>query len=430
MIPRYTRPEMERIWSDHHTLELWLQVEIAVAEARNVLGEVPDWAMPAIQGATFDLDRVRGFEEQTHHDMTAFLRSVHEGLGDAGRYVHAGLTSSDVKDTALSLQMIESLASIQGELERLRSTVGRLALEHRQTVMMGRTHGVHSEPITFGFKLAVWYDELGRAASRFGGLRSEVGVAKLAGAVGTHSNVSPAVESIAAACLGLRPGAAETQVIQRDRHARYVLELAVLASTLDKIATEIRSLQRTEICEVQEPFAESQEGSSAMPHKRNPILCERVTGLARILRGYAAPALENMVLWNERDISNSSAERVMLPDASALVDYMLALTGRVLTGLKVFPDRMKSNLDQSRGQVYSQRVLQGLIESGLSRQQAYRIVQRDALAALDNDMSFYDVLLDDPEVVNHIPPNRLHGLFDPGHFLANVDETFRRVGLL
>ena len=430
MVPKYTRPEMGRVWSIQHTFELWLKVEIAATEAWNEIGEVPAWALDSIRDASFDVQDIARYEDEVQHDVIAFLQSVNDGLGDAGRYVHFGLTSNDVKDTALSLQLIEALDVIISGVEALRSTIGSLAVTHRDTLMMGRTHGIHAEPITFGFKLAVWFDDLRRELDRLQRVRDEVAVAKIAGAVGTHSNVPPQVEEIAARNLDLRPARAETQVVQRDRHAQFVLEMGLLASTLDKMATEIRTLQRTEIREVQEPFGEKQAGSSAMPHKRNPNLCERITGLARLLRGYAGPALENVVLWNERDISNSSLERVMLPDASIAADYIVALFNRVMSGLTVFPERMRENVEATRGLVFSQRVLRALIESGLSREAAYRIVQADSLRAFDEDTSFEVLLLANPEVRQFLSPEGLEKLFDYAHFTQNIDVTFERVGLL
>ena len=429
MVPKYTRPGMGRIWSSRRTFELWLKVEIAVAEAWNEAGEVPDWAVDAIRGASFDEQDIARNEEDTQHDIIAFLKSVNDGLGDAGRYVHFGLTSNDIKDTALSLQMIEALDLITADVEGLRATVGTLAVEHRHTLMIGRTHGIHAEPITFGFKLAVWFDDLLRAMERLRRVREDIAVAKLAGAVGTHSNVPPGVEETAAARLGLLPARAETQIVQRDRHAQFVLELALLGSVIDKMATEIRTLQRTEIREVQEPFGEKQAGSSAMPHKRNPNLCERITGLARLLRGYTTPALENVVLWNERDISNSSLERVVLPDASAAADYMICLFDRVMSGLIVFPERMRKNVEATHGLIFSQRVLRALIEKGMSRESAYGIVQKDSLRAFDEDTSLESLLASNPDVQQALSRDALHELFDYGHFTRNIDATFERVGL-
>ena len=429
VIPKYTRPTMGAIWSYGHTLELWLQVEVAVAAAWNSMGHVPDRALAAIRQSTFDEEEIARYEEDVQHDLIAFLLSVNDGLGDAARFLHIGLTSNDVKDTALSLQLVESLREITKELEALRSTIRRLAIDHKKTLMMGRTHGVHAEPITFGFKAAVWYSSLGRSLDRLAQLSTEIAVAKLAGAVGTHSNVPPEVEEFAARELGLCVAPAETQVIQRDRHARYVLELGVLGSVIDSIATEIRMLQRTEVREVQEPFGEAQAGSSAMPHKRNPVLCERLTGLARLLRGFSGPALENVVLWGERDISNSSLERVMLPDASMAADYAVALLNRILTGLTVFPDRMKANMESTHGLVFSQRVVQALVDSGLPRDEAYRIVQRDSLRAFDDDTTFESILSADAEIHDYLSGDEIRSLFDYGHFERNIDATYKRLGL-
>lgn len=420
---------MDSIWSTQHTYELWLRVEIAVAEAWHDVGEVPETALESIRAATFNEADIARHETEVQHDLIAFLRSMNDGLGDAGRFVHLGLTSNDVKDTALSLQLLESCDLIIEGLETLRFTIRRLALDHRSSLMMGRTHGVHAEPITFGFKLAVWYMDLERCLAKLRDLRSQLGVAKIAGAVGTHSNVPPHVEESAAQILGLNPSAAETQVIQRDRHARYVLELAVLGSVLDKFATELRTLQRTEIREVQEPFGERQAGSSAMPHKRNPNLSERISGLARVLRGYAPPMLENIVLWDERDISNSSVERVVLPDASALADYMLHLMNHIFSGLVVFPERMRRNIEVTKGLVFSQRVLRALLDAGMSRSDAYAVVQENSLTAFDTETPLVTLLEADTRVRSLLSKDKLQDLFDYGWFTQNIDVTFERAGL-
>jgi len=405
---------MGRVWSNEHTFELWLAVEVAVAEAWHEAGEVPDWAIEKIRTATCDEDEIARHEEEVQHDVIAFLRSVNDGLGEANRFVHLGLTSNDVKDTALSLQMIEAIDLIVEGVATLHETMG---------------HGIHAEPITFGFKLAVWCDDLRRSLDHLTAVRSDLGVAKIAGAVGTHSNVPVEIEVATARILNLSVSAAETQVVQRDRHARFVLELCVLASVLDKMATEIRTLQRTEFGEVREPFGEKQAGSSAMPHKRNPILSERVSGLARLVRGYAVPALENIVLWNERDITNSSMERVLLPDICTALDYMLYIFNRVMSGLSVFPDRMRENLEATHGVVFSQRVLRALLDSGLSRDDAYKVTQRASLAAFDERRNFSDLLAEEPEVAARLTPEVVADLFDYSHFVRNIDETFRRVGL-
>src|SRR5579859_3722985 len=352
---------MGHIWSDENKYACWLRVEIAVAEAWSEEGRVPVEALPAIRAATFDLARIAEIEEETQHDVIAFLRNLAETAGPDTRWIHLGLTSSDVVDTALALQLVESVDLLLADIDLLAAALATRALEHKRTVMIGRTHNVHAEPITFGHKLAVWYAEIQRHRTRLCQARGEIAVAKIAGAVGTHANVPPWVEERVAERLNLVADPAATQVVQRDRHASYVLELALLASSLDKFSTELRSLQHTEILEVEEPFGAKQQGSSAMPHKRNPILNERVSGLARVMRGYAVPALENVVLWHERDISNSSVERVVLPDASVLIDYMLHLMTRIVNGMVVHEERMAENLDSSLGLYFSEKVLLALI---------------------------------------------------------------------
>jgi adenylosuccinate lyase len=421
---------MGRIWSAEHRYECWLQVEIAVAEAWSEAGTVPIEALTAIRGATFDIKRIAEIEEETQHDVIAFLRNLEESVGPEARWIHLGLTSSDVIDTALSLQLVESIDVLTEDVADLRDVLGKQALRYRTTLMMGRTHGVHAEPITFGHKLAVWYAEVDRHRQRLEEVGKEIRVAKIAGAVGTHANVPPAIEERVAKRLGLEPERAATQVIQRDRHATYVLELALLASSLDKIATELRNLQHTEILEVEEPFRAGQQGSSAMPHKRNPILNERISGLARVVRGYAVPALENVVLWHERDISNSSAERVVLPQASILVDYMLALLTRILRDMKVNDVRMRTNLEASHGLVFSEKILTTLIATGMSRQAAYEVVQRNAMRSWREEKPFRAVLEGDLEVMGRIGPHELDRLFDMSTFLAYIDTTFERLGLL
>lgn len=430
MIEKYTRPEMGRIWSDENKYRCWLRVEIAVAEAWAAEGRVPTEALPAIRGATFDLDRIADIEAETQHDVIAFLRNLAETVGPDARWIHLGLTSSDVVDTALALQLAESSDILLQDVDNLRSILGELALRYRHTVMMGRTHNVHAEPITFGYKLAVWYAEMGRHRERLERVRCEVAVAKIAGAVGTHANVPPEIEERVARQLGLTPEPVSTQVVQRDRHAVYVLELALLASSLDKMATELRNLQHTEILEVEEPFRKGQQGSSAMPHKRNPILNERVSGLARVVRGYTVPALENIVLWHERDISNSSVERVVLPDASILVDYMLATLEGVLRGLTVNTERMDRNVEAARGLFFSEKVLTALVEAGLPRPDAYTIVQRDAMRSWRTGEALHAVLEQDAEVTAYLSPDDLDNLFDMAGFLRYIDTGFERLGLI
>ena len=428
MVPKYTRPEMGRIWSSQHMYDLWLKVEVAVAEAWFEQGDVPDWAMDAIRRSSFVEDDIARYEDEVQHDVIAFLRSVNDSLPEAGRFVHLGLTSNDVKDTALSLQILEALDVILDGVRKLRETIGKLAVQHRDTIMMGRTHGIHAEPVTFGFKLAVWYDDLSRSLAALERIKSDIAIAKVSGAVGTHSNVPVAIETRTAELLGLKVSPAETQVVQRDRHARFVLELTVLASVLDKMATEIRTLQRTEIGEVREPFGEKQAGSSAMPHKRNPILSERVSGLARLVRGYAVPALENIVLWNERDLTNSSLERVLLPDVCIAVDYMLHIFDRVMSGLVVLTDRMRANVDATHGVIFSQRVLRALLDTGMSRDDAYKVTQTAALRAFDEDRSFAE-LLQENGAGPILSSEDFADLFDYSHFVRHIDETFERTGL-
>jgi adenylosuccinate lyase len=428
-IEKYTRPEMGRIWSSEHKYACWLRVEIAVAESWAEAGRVPLEALPAIRAATFSLSRILEIEEETQHDVIAFLRNLAETVGEEARWIHLGLTSSDVVDTALALQLVDSVDLLIHDLEELRSAIGRRAREYRDAIMIGRTHNVHAEPITFGFKLAVWFGEMERHIRRLRWVRTEVAVAKIAGAVGTHANVPPSVEERVAESLGLVAEEGATQVVQRDRHATYVLELALLASSLDKIATELRNLQHTEILEVEEPFRKGQQGSSAMPHKRNPILNERISGIARVVRGYAVPALENIVLWHERDISNSSVERIILPDASTLVDYSLGLMTTIVSTMQVNEERMRRNLDSSHGLFFSEKVLTGLIEAGLSRPDAYALVQRNAMESWRTGEPFREVIERDDAVTQRLSKTALDAIFDPTPFLEHIETTFVRVGL-
>jgi adenylosuccinate lyase len=421
---------MRHVWSTQRKYECWLRVEIAVAEAWAEAGRVPAEALPGIRQASFDLQRIAVIEEETQHDVIAFLRNLEETIGPDARWIHLGLTSSDIIDTALALQLVESVRVLQRDVEDLRAALAASAQRYRHTIMMGRTHNVHAEPITFGHKLAVWYAELGRHQERLNWVCAEIAVAKIAGAVGTHTNVAPEIEERVARALGLTPEPAATQVVQRDRHACYVFELALLASSLDKIATELRNLQHTEILEVEEPFAAGQQGSSAMPHKRNPILNERISGLARVVRGYAVPALENVVLWHERDISNSSVERVILPDASTLVDYMLALMTSVITKLTVDEERMLANVSASHRLYFSEHVLTALIDRGLGRQQAYALVQRNAMKSWQSGEDFESVLAADPDITRLLPTVQLAAIFDLSRFTRYVDTAFERLGLL
>ena len=429
MIERYSRPEMARLWSAERKVDLWLDVEIAVCEAWAAVGAIPADALQRIRAAKVDLRRMAEIERETEHDVIAFLRALGESIGAESRFVHLGLTSSDVVDTALSLQIVAAIDVLLRDVARLEEVLTGLALEHRDTVTIGRTHGVHAEPTTFGLKLAVWVDEARRAARRLRFAREEMAVGKLAGAVGTHANLPPAIEEDACRRLGLQPVAAGTQVIQRDRHATFMAVLGIIAASLEKMATEIRHLQRTEVREAEEPFRPGQQGSSAMPHKRNPILSERVCGLARVVRGYVAPALDNVVLWHERDISHSSAERVIVPDACLALDYAIDLLTTVLVGLRVDWERMRINVGLTGGLIFSQRVLLALVEAGMDRQEAYKIVQDSAMRAWDEGLSFRDLLAVDPRVAALLTPHQLDDLFDIEYHLRYVDVAYERLGI-
>lgn len=429
VIEKYTRPEMGQIWSAENKYRCWLEIEIAVAEAWASAGRVPPEALPAIRAATFDLNRIAEIEEETQHDVIAFLRNLGERIGPEARWVHLGLTSSDVIDSALALQLVQSTDLLLRDVDELRSVLGEAAVRFRDTLMMGRTHNVHAAPITFGYKLAVWYAEMGRHRTRLESVRKEIGVIKIAGAVGTHASVPPEIEEAVCRHFGLRPEEASTQVVQRDRHATYVLEIALLASSMDKISTELRSLQHTEIREVEEPFRRGQQGSSAMPHKRNPILNERISGIARVLRGYAVPALENVILWHERDISNSSVERVILPDASTLVDYAISLLSQIVRDMTVDEKRMALNVESSHRLFYSEQVLTMLIDKGLTRTEAYELVQRSAMKSWQGGEDFRQVLEADPDVTSRFTKQELDAIFDMSTFLQHIQTAFERVGL-
>lgn len=429
MIERYSRPRMKRVWSDENKFDKWLEVEIAVCRAWAELGVIPKEALGRIEQARYSLEGIQRHFQETRHDMTAFLRSLAENLGEEARFVHFGLTSSDVMDTALSLQLKEAGEILEEDLDEALEAVAEKAREHKYTVMIGRTHGVHAEPITFGLKLALWAEELKRHRERLRQAREMVLVGKISGAVGTYATVPPEVERLACSYLGLKPAPVSSQIIQRDRHAQFVLTLALLGASLEKFAVEIRGLQRTEVGEVAEPFAPGQTGSSAMPHKRNPELCERICGLSRILRGHAITALENIALWHERDISHSSAERIILPDSCLALDYMLGLFVYIMRNLEVYPERMQRNLNLTRGLIFSQRVLLALIEKGMGRQEAYGLVQEKALRAWEEERGFFELLKEDPRITAALPPEELEKLFDYSFFLRYVDTIFQRLGL-
>ena len=431
MIDRYTRPAMGRIWSEQAKYEAWLRVELAVSEAFARRGRIPGDAMARIrERARVDVARILEIQARVKHEMIALLTSLEEQLGADSRFVHIGLTSSDVWDTATALQLRDAADLLIAGQERVRAAVRTLALRHKDTLTVGRTHGVHAEPTTFGLKAALWYTEAGRNLDRLRRAREIVSVGQISGAVGTFAHVDPDLEDEVCRDLGLVPAAVSNQVIQRDRHAEFCAMLAVVAASLEKIALEIRHLQRTEVLEAEEPFSEGQKGSSAMPHKRNPELAERICGLARLVRTNALAALENVALWHERDISHSSVERVILPDSTIVLDYVLDLAAFVLEGLAVYPDRMAENLERSHGLVYSQRVLLRLTDAGLPRQQAYEIVQKNAMRAWKERRSFEALLAGDPDVTQHLSPAELKECFDPSWYLRNVDAIFRRAGLV
>ena len=429
MIPRYTRPEMGRIWSEEHKLELWLKVELAACEAWAALGVIPESDMEAIRQATVQPERMGQLLAETHHDMISFTRSVAEQLGEPGRWIHLGLTSSDVLDTALSLQVQEAADILGADLEALEAALSEQAVRYKYTPMIGRTHGIHAEPTTFGHKMAVFVAQARRDRERLARAREELCVGKMSGAVGTHAHVPAEVEEIALSRLGLFPAEATTQILQRDRHAHLLCTLAVIAATLEQQTTEIRALQRTEIGEAMEPFAPGQQGSSAMPHKRNPELCERVCGLARLIRGHAVTALENVALWHERDISHSSTERIILPDAFIALDYMLHVFTGVIRDLDVYPDAMERNLDLTRGLVYSGRVLLALVEAGMDRQEAYRLVQEAAKKVWEGQGDLQSHLASDPGVRERLTPEDLASLFDLSYHMRGIEVAFARLGL-
>ncbi len=430
MIERYTRPEMARIWSEGNKYDKWLQVELAVCEAWAQRGVIPKDALPKLRKARYDLDAIARYLPEMHHDMTVFLRSLADSLGPESRYLHLGLTSQDVMDTGLALQLIEATELLERELRALAEAIREKALEHKDTLCIGRSHGVHAEPTTFGLKLAAWWDELRRQTHRLTQAKETVSVGKISGAVGTHATVPPEIEADVCGSLGLLPEPVSTQVVHRDRHAQYVSTLALIAASLEKFATEIRHLQRTEVLEAEEPFGEAQTGSSAMPHKRNPEKCERICGLARLFRGYTTAALENVALWHERDISHSSVERIILPDACTLLDYTLDLFTGIVRGLQVYPENMRRNLELTQGLVFSHRVLLALIDKGLSRQEAYKLVQENAMRAWKERTPFLDLLCEDEDMLRHLSREEIASLFDYGFYTQHVDDSFRRVGLL
>ncbi len=430
MIERYSRDPMKKIWSDANKFRLWLDIEILACEAYHNLGLIPAQDLQQIKSkAKFDLARILEIEKTTKHDVIAFLTAVAEHVGPSSRFIHMGLTSSDIGDTALCLQMLQAADILIRDAEKLADIFKAKAKEHKKTVMMGRSHGVHAEPTTFGLKMALFWQETLRAVERLKRAREIIRVGKISGAVGTRANVDPKVEQYVCEKLGLAVAPVSTQILQRDRHAEYLAQLAVVGASLDKFALEIRNLQRTELLEAEEYFDEGQKGSSAMPHKRNPVTCERICGLARVLRGNAAVGLENVALWHERDITHSSAERVILPDSTIALDYMFGLAHDVFGRLIVYPENMKKNMDRTRGLIFSQRVLLTLIDKGITREDAYKIVQQNAMHVWSNNTDFKTVLLKDKELQKKLSAKDIEACFDVQHHLRYVDYTFKEIGL-
>ncbi len=430
MIERYSRPAMKKVWSEANKYQKWLAVELAVAEAWTEEGVIPLEDMERLRPVRYNHQRMLEIFDITRHDVTAFLSSITEGIGPEGRWLHLGMTSSDMLDTAQSLQLVEAGALLREELAQAVAALEEQAVNYKNTIMMGRTHGVHAEPMTFGLKLALWREELRRQQARLADAVENIRVGKISGAVGTHATIPPSVEERVCRRLGLAAAPVSNQVIQRDRYAHFITTLALIAASLEKFATEIRSLQRTELHEVEEPFGQGQTGSSSMPHKRNPELAERICGLARLIRGYSVTALENVALWGERDISHSSAERVILPDACLALDYILFIFTRIIKGLRVNAARMWENVESSRGLIFSQRALLALVDKGLARETAYQVVQRSAMRSWDTGEDFRDLLRADQDAREWLPGPELEELFDYGYYTRYVDDTFQRIGLL
>ncbi len=428
MINRYTRPEMGSIWEDENRYAKWLDVEIAACEAMSEEGTIPAKSLKVIkEKAGFSVERIMEIEEETKHDVIAFLTNVAEYVGPESRYIHLGLTSSDILDTSFALLLKEAMSLIIQDVEEFMKTLKKRAIEHKNTVMIGRSHGIHAEPITFGLKLAVWYSEMGRNLRRLEDALNIISYGKLSGAVGTFANISPRVEELTCKKLGLTPAKISTQIIQRDRHAEYFTTLAILAGTLEKIAVEIRHLQRTEVLEAEEPFKKGQKGSSAMPHKKNPIGSENISGLARLVRSNSLAAMENIALWHERDISHSSVERVIAPDSTILIDFMLHRLDRILNGLIVHPDNMINNLNKTKGLIFSQQALIKLAEKGMERQKAYVMVQRNAMKVWESGQDFKGLIMEDEDICRYLSKKEIEEMFDLDYHLKHVDEIFERV---
>ncbi|WP_203289418.1 adenylosuccinate lyase [Metabacillus sp. cB07] len=430
MIERYTRPEMGAIWTEENRFQAWLEVEILACEAWAELGHIPKEDVKLLrQNASFDMNRIKEIEEETRHDVVAFTRAVSETLGEERKWVHYGLTSTDVVDTALSYLLKQANAILLKDIENFVEILKNKAIEHKYTVMMGRTHGVHAEPTTFGLKLGLWYEEMKRNLERFKRAAEGIEFGKMSGAVGTYANIDPFVEAYVCEKLGLQAAPISTQTLQRDRHADYMSTLALIATSIEKFATEVRGLQKSETREVEEFFAKGQKGSSAMPHKRNPIGSENMTGLARVIRGHMLTAYENVPLWHERDISHSSAERIILPDATIALNYMLNRFGNIVKNLTVFPENMKRNMDRTLGLIYSQRVLLALIDSGMTREQAYDIVQPKAMEAWEKQVPFRGLVEADGTITDRLSAEMIADCFDYNYHLKGVDTIFERLGL-
>jgi adenylosuccinate lyase len=430
MILRYTRPEMGTIWSDENRFSVWLKIELLACEAMNKLGVVPDVDLKRIKArATFSVKRINKIEAKVNHDVIAFLTNVAEHVGPSSRFIHRGLTSSDVLDTALAVQMLQAVDILIADVKAVRKAAAAKARKFMYTPMIGRSHGVHAEPITFGLKMALMYDEFGRALTRLEAARAIIRVGQLSGAVGTHAHIDPFVEKYVCGKLGLKPAAISTQILQRDRHAEYMSALTLVGASVDRWATEFRHLQRTEVLEVEEYFGKDQKGSSAMPHKKNPITGEKLCGLARLLRGNLVAALENVALWHERDISHSSVERVILPDSTIALDHMLVNLEKLVRNLVVSPVRMKENLDMTHGLIHSQQVLLMLTQVGFTREQAYRMVQRHAMAAWETRQSLRGLIEADSEIMEKVTASDLNKVFDLGVHFRDVARTFKAVGL-
>ncbi|MFH1241290.1 MAG: adenylosuccinate lyase [Pseudomonadota bacterium] len=428
MIERYTRPEMGRIWEAENRYAKWLEVEIAACEAMAKEGLIPLEALQNIKKrAGFSVERILEIEEETKHDVIAFLTNIAEKVGPDSRYIHLGLTSSDILDTSFALLLKEAMDLIVGDVGKFIAVLKERAVEHKYTVMIGRSHGIHAEPITFGLKLAVWYSEMLRNLRRLQEARDVISYGKLSGAVGTFANVSPRIESLTCKKLGLKPAEISTQIVQRDRHAQYFTNLAILAGTLEKIAVEIRHLQRTEVLEAEEAFSKGQKGSSAMPHKKNPIGCENISGLARLVRSNSLAAMENMALWHERDISHSSVERVIGPDSTILIDFMLHRLTAIIRDLVVHPERMTKNLQETKGLIFSQQVLTKLAEKGVERQKAYVMVQRNAMKVWDRGQEFKQLIMEDVEIGEYLGTKEIEDIFDLNYHLKYVDDIYKRV---